>query len=102
MPKLLKPNFEPCTSEELRKMKSMIAQHSTEAIALVGKHNFPNGYTASIIPGYGYERGLLEGAVMRNGVLDYSTEITDEVEGYLTVEQAKEFIARVSRLEAHQ
>jgi hypothetical protein len=52
--------------------------------------SFPNGYTASIIRtqySYGGEEGLYEVAVIdAEGQLDYTTPITDDVIGYLTID----------------
>lgn len=52
---------------------------------------FPNGYVASVIQGYGTygnEAGLYELAVGKGTSdgwsLDYTTSITDDVEGYLS------------------
>lgn len=63
--------------------------------------NFDNGYGASLIRcsmSYGYEDGLWELAVTKNGELCYDTPITDDVIGYLNDPQADEILERIARL----
>jgi len=67
--------------------------------------HFSNGYGASVIKGpgtYGYEKDLWELAVLseRGGEwhLDYDTDITDDVIGYLSVEEVKGLIERIKNL----
>lgn len=61
---------------------------------------FPNGYGASVIDdGYGKESGLFELAVIgKDGGLDYSTPITDDVLGWLTAEDVAEALDRIEAL----
>lgn len=63
---------------------------------------FPNGYGASVIHGkytYGGDEGLFELAVLgKDGRLDYSTTITDDVVGYLNVQQVDELCERIAQL----
>jgi hypothetical protein len=60
---------------------------------------FPNGYGASVITGgYGNERAPYELGVVKGGSLDYSTEITGDVEGYQTAEQIDVLLQRIEAL----
>lgn len=66
---------------------------------------FENGYGVSIIRGmytYGGEEGLYELAVLK-GTADsadicYDTPITDDVIGYLTMQEAMEIASKVAAL----
>jgi len=82
-----------------------------ETIPLVPKYHyifhFSNGYGASVIKGpgtYGYEEDLWELGVLseQDGEwhLCYDTEITDDVEGYLTVDDVKKLLDEIKGLEA--
>lgn len=62
---------------------------------------FDNGYGASLVrcPGsYGYEDGLWELAVLKNGELCYDTPITDDVIGRLNDPEADAILEEISRL----
>ena len=62
---------------------------------------FENGYGASLVccPGsYGYEEGLWELAVIKNGDICYDTPITDDVIGNLNDPEADEILERIARL----
>lgn len=61
---------------------------------------FPNGYSASVLRGgTAYtENGTYEIAVMRDGQIDYSTPITDDVLGYLSTEEAEQALAGIAAL----
>ena len=66
------------------------------------KFKFPN-YGASVVRhdgSYGHEDGLYELAVMDKDLksLVYTTEITDDVIGYLTEKQVAELLERIARL----
>ena len=64
--------------------------------------DFPNGYTASVIrteSSYGGDAGLFEIAVMYNGVLDYTTPVTNDVLGYLTEQDVVDTCELISALE---
>jgi len=66
-------------------------------------HEFPNGYSASVIIGpksYGGSRGLYELAVMYDGDLDYTTPITDDVLGHLSPGEVTEILAQIEALPA--
>lgn len=64
------------------------------------KFRFDNGYGASVInDGYGAEEGLYELAVLdRDDHLTYSTPVTDDVLGWLTVEQVVEALDQIEAL----
>lgn len=65
------------------------------------RHDFPNGYGVSVVQGpytYGNEDGLYELAVMFNGRICYTTPITQDVIGYLTLEQAEQIADEVAAL----
>lgn len=73
-------------------------------------YRFPNGYGASVVRGpytYGGPEGLFELAVIsfdrdesRAGYrLNYDTEITDDVLGYLTHEDVHSLLGRIAALE---
>ena len=62
---------------------------------------FENGYGASVIKhfgSYGYEKDLFELAVLHNDKLCYSTEITDDVLGYLTNQEILDTLERIKNL----
>ena len=59
---------------------------------------FPNGYGASVIKhdySYGGKSGLWELAVLNEGELDYSTEITEDVIGHLAWEQVEKLLENI-------
>ena len=68
--------------------------------------DFPNRYGASIVChkySYGgpyHESGdnLWELAVLKNGKIDSTTPITDDVLGYLTIEKLNEILKRIEEL----
>lgn len=62
---------------------------------------FDNGYGASLVrcPGsYGYEQGLWELAVLKDGNLCYSTPITDDVIGNLNDPEADSILEEIAKL----
>ncbi len=66
-------------------------------------HKFDNGYGASIISGpysYGGSSGLYELAVIdaETGSIVYDTPITDDVLGYLTVDDLNEVLEQIENL----
>ena len=71
------------------------------------QYKFDNGYGASVVQhngSYGNENGLWELAVLswvneHQYQLDYSTEISDDVIGYLTEEEVEELLVRIESLE---
>ena len=71
-------------------------------------YRFDNNFGASIIfhkGSYGFEEDMVELAVIRwyedgkNWSLTYDTEITDDIIGYLTQEQAKDILEKIKKLE---
>ncbi|MDU6719358.1 MAG: hypothetical protein E6458_00750 [Veillonella sp.] len=62
---------------------------------------FKNGYGASVLTGkvaYGGINGLFEIAVTRNGYLCYDTPITNDVIGYLTIDELLKLLDDIERL----
>ncbi len=47
---------------------------------------------------YGYEQGLWELAILRDGKLCYGSGITEDVIGHLTEDQVQEYLAKVDAL----
>jgi hypothetical protein len=65
------------------------------------KHEFPNGYMASVVKGpytYGGDEGLYELAVIKDNKCCYDTPITDDVEGYQTPEEISALLERIEAL----
>ena len=71
------------------------------------QYKFDNGYGASVVKhefSYGNKNGLWELAVLKwvdgdDYELDLSTEISDDVIGYLTEEEVQELLVRIESLE---
>ena len=70
------------------------------------QYKFKNGFGASVVQhdhSYGNEQGLWELAVLKwvgdRYTLDYSTEITDDVIGYLTEAEVEEILVEIKGLE---
>ena len=62
---------------------------------------FDNGYGASLVKNpysYGYDQGLWELAVLKNGELCYDTPITDDVIGYLNDPEADAILHNIADL----
>lgn len=62
---------------------------------------FDNGYGVSVIRfqgSYGWDSGLYELAVLYGDEICYSTDITDDVIGYLTPENVTEIMEKVQNL----
>ena len=62
---------------------------------------FDNGYGASLVRcpySYGWEDGLWEIAVLKDGDICYDTPITDDVIGRLNDPQADEILERIAQL----
>lgn len=63
---------------------------------------FPNGRGASVILGpmtYGGSQGLLEIAVLsKHGNLDYTTPVTSDVLGHLTIAEAADVLKQIAAL----
>lgn len=65
------------------------------------RHDFPNGYGVSVVRGfgtYGSDQGLYELAVMYKGSICYNSPITEDVVGWLTLEQAQDLADQVAAL----
>ena len=65
------------------------------------RYRFPNGYGASVIEGeksYGLELAVLEFSDSEYGSITMSTEITDDVIGFIEDEELDEILERISRL----
>ena len=64
--------------------------------------SFPNGFGASVIQhqySYGGDKGLWELAVLDSeGGLNYDTEITNDVIGYLTEDEVHETLNQIKKL----
>lgn len=61
----------------------------------------PNGYDASIVRSefsYGGKQGLWELAILRDGNIDYSTPITEDVLGWLTDTDVSDTLDKISAL----
>jgi len=68
---------------------------------VAARHDFKNGYGVSVIKAkgsYGYEQGLHEIAVFKDGDLCYDTHITDDVLGSQTEDQITEVMRQVEAL----
>lgn len=63
---------------------------------------FTNGYSASVVkfPGsYGYDNNQWELAILDSNMeLDYTTPITDDVVGYLSVSDVHDYLERIANL----
>lgn len=65
------------------------------------RFEFDNGYGASVIchdGSYGHEKGLFELAVTKEGKLDYSTPIANDVIGWLTREDVFDLLEKIKEL----
>lgn len=89
----------------------MISEKFKEYIFIVDEHvifggqmvryRFPNGYGASVIENsesYGVELAVLEFFDSEYGCITTSTEITDDVIGFIEDEELDEILERISRL----
>lgn len=89
---MFKPNFERDVHEGIQKV-----------------YFFPNGYGASVIRhsfSYGGDQGLWELAVLKGTLekyeLCYTTEITDDVLGYLDNKEVEETLSKIQNLVDNQ
>jgi hypothetical protein len=65
------------------------------------RYRFPNGFGASVIENsesYGVELAVLEFSESEYGCITMSTEITDDVIGFIEDEELDEILERISRL----
>lgn len=74
--------------------------HPTGFSNVQAKMDFPNGYGVSVIQGGGAYAGndSYEVAVMKDGGLCYSTDITDDVLTYQTESEVSEIMKKVQEL----
>jgi hypothetical protein len=84
--------------------------HGNMPDGIAARHFFPNGYGVSVVqfPGsygggsYGADEGLYEIAVLQGLEEDweicYDTPITDDVMGYLTIEDVETVLNQVEKL----
>ena len=75
--------------------------HPNHGNGTQARMDFENGYGVSVIRSsysYGGDRGLYEMAVMRDGDIDYSTPVTDDVLGHLSEAEVTEHMAAVQTL----
>jgi len=85
-------------------MKVQDLEFSDHEASLGGTHatvKFDNGYGASVITGgrfYTSKDRPYELAVLYEGGLTYSTELTDDVLGYLTEEEVNEYLVKIENL----
>lgn len=91
---------------EIRKIHEPYDARPLENGAVQKLYKFANGYGASVVKGehtYGGDEGLWELAVIKfktdgDFALDYSTPITEDVEGHLTDDAVEELLTRVEAL----
>lgn len=91
---------------EIRKIHEPYDARPLESGAVQKLYKFANGYGASVVKGehtYGGDEGLWELAVLKfktdgDFVLDYSTPITEDVEGHLTDGAVEELLDKVEAL----
>jgi hypothetical protein len=64
-------------------------------------YKFDNGYGASVVShlaSYGGKDGLFEVAVLKNGEICYTTNITNDVIGWCDFDKVAEILERVKNL----
>tara|TARA_R100000458_G_C8255339_1_gene231530 strand:+ start:455 stop:727 length:273 start_codon:yes stop_codon:yes gene_type:complete len=64
-------------------------------------YTFPNHYGASVRKNsmtYGGKEGLYELAVLFDGTITYSTDITDDVIGWLTWDDVQDILKKIRKL----
>ena len=91
---------------DIRKLHEPYDARPLESGAVQKLYKFANGYGASVVKGehtYGGDEGLWELAVLKfktdgDFVLDYSTPITEDVEGHLTDDAVEELLDRIEAL----
>ena len=75
--------------------------HPTGIGGTQAKHTFPNGYSVSVITGsmfYTSNASPYEVAVLKDGKVCYSTDVTDDVLGYQTAADVEDVMRRVEKL----
>ena len=91
---------------EIRKIYEPIDARPLDSGAVQKLYRFANNYGASVVKGehtYGGEEGLWELAVVKFKTdgdfnLDYTTPITEDVEGHLTDDAVEELLAKIEAL----
>jgi len=91
---------------EIRKIHEPYNARPLESGAVQKLYRFANGYGASVVKGehtYGGDEGLWELAVIKfktdgDFLLDYSTPITEDVEGHLTDDAVEELLNMIEAL----
>ena len=83
-------------------MKEYLIETNRHMGGIQKVYKFPNGYGASVIQhkgSYGYVKGQWELAVLdADGALDYTTEITNDVIGYLNDPEVDNLLRQIYRL----
>ena len=91
---------------DIRKLHEPYDARPLESGAVQKLYKFANGYGASVVKGehtYGGDEGLWELAVLKfktdgDYVLEYSTPITEDVEGHLTDDAVEVLLDRIEAL----
>jgi hypothetical protein len=91
---------------EIRKIHEPYDARPLESGAVQKMYRFSNNYGASVVKGehtYGGDEGLWELAVTKfktdgDFVLDYTTPITEDVEGHLTDDAVEELLNKIEAL----
>ena len=91
---------------DIRKIHEPIDARPLESGAVQKLYKFANNYGASVVKGehtYGGDEGLWELAVVRFKTdgefnLDYTTPITEDVEGHLTDDAVEELLDKIEAL----
>jgi len=72
-----------------------------EDFGIVSRTTFRNGYEASVVKSdhsYGGKEGLYELAIFKDGEICYDTPITDDVIGYLTIQEVTDLFIKIQEL----
>lgn len=91
---------------DIRKLHEPIDARPLDSGAVQKLYKFANNYGASVVKGehtYGGDEGLWELAVVRFKTdgefnLDYTTPITEDVEGHLTDDAVEELLTKIKAL----
>ena len=101
----LELNYEGFEENLLSRTTNPFSRYCGEGVQY--RFKFENRYGASVVKhgfSYGHEQDLWELAVIRFGAddrdweIEYDTDITDDVEGYLTDEEVRELLGRIKEL----
>ena len=72
-----------------------------EEFGVTSRTKFENGYEASVVKSeysYGGKDGLYELAIFKDGEICYDTPITDDVIGYLTMQEVTDIFIKIQEL----